>query len=272
MKKSLIIHFIFLFCVTIYAQTPEKMSYQAIIRDAGNAVVASTTIGMQISILKGSTSGTAVYVETQLPSTNINGLVSIEIGGGSVVSGTFADIDWSNDDYFVKTETDPAGGSAYSITGTSQLLSVPYALHAKNVDNGVFSSVGNQSSPSLQFVSDNAWRTFGDLSTNITLAKTSDVLITYHTSNSTPFESNNYFTTRININNGTPNYPSIFRAITGDNDGNRYFSTGASGIIRLNAGTYTISVEYRTNAPVQLSNNDPSADFMGRGLTIKELK
>ena len=117
------------------AQSPEKMSYQAVIRDGSNTLLASTAVGMKISILKSSTSGTAVYVETQTPTTNANGLVSVEIGGGTVVSGTFSSIDWANGTYFIKTETDPTGGTSYTITGTSQLLSVPYALHAKTADN-----------------------------------------------------------------------------------------------------------------------------------------
>ena len=107
------------------------MSYQAVIRNASNALVTSHAVGMQISILQGSSTGTPVYVETQTPATNANGLVTIEIGSGTPVTGTFASINWSNGPYFIKTETDPAGGTTYSITGTSQLLSVPYALFAK---------------------------------------------------------------------------------------------------------------------------------------------
>jgi len=116
------------------AQSPEKMSYQAVVRDGSNNLVTSQSVGMQISILQGSTSGTAVYVETHTPSTNANGLVSLEIGNGTVVTGEFATIDWANGPYFIKTETDPEGGSSYSISGTSQLLSVPYALHAKSAE------------------------------------------------------------------------------------------------------------------------------------------
>jgi len=90
---------------------------------------------MQISILQGSASGTAVYVETQTPNTNINGLVSLEIGSGTFVSGAFNTIDWSDGPYFIKTETDPTGGTNYTITGTSQLMSVPYAIHANTADS-----------------------------------------------------------------------------------------------------------------------------------------
>ena len=108
------------------AQAPDKMSYQAVIRDTEGNLVTEEEIGMQISILQGSADGIVVYTETQTPLTNGNGLVSIKIGG----EAGFADIDWSDGPYFIKTETDPEGGTNYTITGTSQLLSVPYALHS----------------------------------------------------------------------------------------------------------------------------------------------
>jgi len=134
MKKIITICAVLLMTASVFAQAPEKMSYQAVVRDGSNALVTSTAVGMQISILQGSASGTAVYVETQTPTSNINGLVSLEIGSGTVVSGDFTTIDWANGPYFIKTETDPTGGTSYTITGTSQLLSVPYALHAKTAE------------------------------------------------------------------------------------------------------------------------------------------
>ena len=119
----------------VFAQAPSKMSYQAVVRDAGDVLVTSQVVGMQLSIVQGSVSGTVVYVETQTPTSNLNGLVSLEIGSGTVVSGTFNSIDWSKGQYFIKTETDPTGGRTYTITGTSQLMSVPYALHANTADS-----------------------------------------------------------------------------------------------------------------------------------------
>lgn len=121
----------------VFAQAPQKMSYQAVIRNSSNALIPSTAVGMRISILQGSTTGTEVYKEIYNPNpqTNANGLVSIEIGGGIPVTGTFATIDWANGPYFIKTETDPTGGTNYTITGTSQLLSVPYALYAKTAES-----------------------------------------------------------------------------------------------------------------------------------------
>jgi hypothetical protein len=135
MKKLYTILAAVLVTASIFSQSPEKMSYQAVVRDSGDNLVTSQVVGMRISILQGTT---AVYVETQTPTTNVNGLVTLEIGGSSatVVSGIFADIVWSADTYFIKTETDPTGDTTYTITGTSQLMSVPYALYAKTSGNG----------------------------------------------------------------------------------------------------------------------------------------
>jgi hypothetical protein len=135
MKK--IVTLITLLAVTLglTAQSPEQISYQAVVRDAGNNLVTSQTVGVQISILQGSANGSAVYVETHTPQSNDNGLVTFQVGNGTVVFGDFSTINWANGPYFIKTETDPAGGTSYSITGTSQLLSVPYAFHAKTADS-----------------------------------------------------------------------------------------------------------------------------------------
>jgi hypothetical protein len=130
MKRLFTLLLVLAFTVGSFSQAPEKMSYQAVIRNSSDQLVTNQSVGMQISILQGSSVGTPVYVETQTPTSNDNGLVSIEIGGGTPVTGTFDGIDWSTGSYFIKTETDPAGGTSYSITGTSQLLSVPYAFYA----------------------------------------------------------------------------------------------------------------------------------------------
>ncbi|MAY84732.1 MAG: hypothetical protein CMP59_11410 [Flavobacteriales bacterium] len=114
----------------IYAQAPDKMNYQAIVRNAANAIVPNQTIGLKISILQGTPTGTAVYEETHSLTTNSGGLITAEVGNGTAVTGTFAAIDWANGPYFIKNEIDPNGGTNYTITGTSEILSVPYAKHA----------------------------------------------------------------------------------------------------------------------------------------------
>lgn len=114
----------------VLAQAPQSMTYQSVIRNSSNALVASMPVGIQLSVLQGNDPGIAVYVETQTATTNANGLLSLQIGTGSATTGTFSQIDWANGPYFIKTEIDPTGGSNYSITGTQQLASVPYALYA----------------------------------------------------------------------------------------------------------------------------------------------
>ena len=144
MKKIYSIVTGILLTASVWSQAPQKMSYQAVIRNSSNALVTSKVVGMRISLLQGSATGTAAYVETQNPTTNANGLVSLEIGNGTVVTGSFATINWANGPYFIKTETDPTGGTNYTIVGTSELLSVPYALHAKTVENLSGTNTGDQ--------------------------------------------------------------------------------------------------------------------------------
>jgi hypothetical protein len=132
MKRNYTLLLFLLATVSILAQSPEKMSYQAILQDASNVLLTNQEVGMQISILQTTITGTAVYIETQTATTNINGLVSLEIGSGTS-SDDFNTIDWSSGPYFIKIETDPTGGSSYSITGTSQIMSVPFALYAKTL-------------------------------------------------------------------------------------------------------------------------------------------
>ena len=142
MKKIFSILAGLLLTASVFAQAPQKMSYQAVIRNSSKALITATSVGMKISILKGSATGTAVYVETQTASTNANGLVSVEIGSGTVVTGTFAGIDWAAGPYFIKSETDPTGGTGYTIVGTNELMSVPYALFSANGTPGATGAQG----------------------------------------------------------------------------------------------------------------------------------
>lgn len=94
----------------LFAQAPEKFSYQAVVRNASDALVANTSVGARVSVLQGDANGNAMYVETHTAVTNANGLLTIEIGGGNVQQGSFAGINWADGPYFLKTETDPDGG------------------------------------------------------------------------------------------------------------------------------------------------------------------
>jgi hypothetical protein len=136
-KKFYYLIVAFLATATVFAQAPEKMSYQAVVRAADNTLVTNQQVGMRISILETTAEGNAVYVETHIPTTNANSLVTIEIGTGTVVSGDFSAVVWATNSFFTKTQIDPTGGTSYTITGTSELLSVPYALYAKTLGSGV---------------------------------------------------------------------------------------------------------------------------------------
>ncbi|MBS4013776.1 MAG: hypothetical protein KGZ97_08450 [Bacteroidetes bacterium] len=131
----LICIFLSAFCsVSTFSQAPDQISYQAVVRDANSNLVVNSNIGIRISILKDANDGASVYTETQIAESNDNGLISIAVGSGSS-SDVFSNIDWSDGPYFIKTEIDKNGGTNYTITAVSQLLSVPYAIHSKTAEN-----------------------------------------------------------------------------------------------------------------------------------------
>ena len=144
--KKLYFFLVFMLLCTIgaFAQTPEKLSYQAIVRNASDKILANQAVGVQISILQ---NGSSVYTETHNATTNANGLINLEVGAGTQQSGAFGTINWGSDTYFIKTEIDVTGGTNYTISGTSQLVSVPYALHAKTAET--FTGTLTETDPSF---------------------------------------------------------------------------------------------------------------------------
>jgi hypothetical protein len=149
-KKVLLFLVTLLTTAAAWAQVPQQISYQSVIRDGNNKVIASSTVGIKISLLQGSATGSAVYVETHRKTTNANGLVSLEIGTGTVLSGSFASINWANGPYLIKTETDPTGGTNYSAPGVFALNSVPYALYAANGTPGPKGDKGDIGAQGIQ--------------------------------------------------------------------------------------------------------------------------
>ncbi len=132
MKKLLLAASLFI-SLTTFAQVPQGISYQAIaLNGSGNAVV-SANVGIRLSVLDNSASGTVLYTETHVKTTNNKGLFNLVIGQGTVTSGTFAGINWKVNSKFLKVEMDVAGGTNYALVGTTQLISVPYALAADSL-------------------------------------------------------------------------------------------------------------------------------------------
>ena len=140
MKKTLFTLALFVLTISFYlpkqasAQTPESFKYQAVVRDGSGVVIPNHVVGVQISIIQGSQTGTVVYSETFAPTTNLYGLINLNIGTGTT-SDVFEDINWVNGPYFIKLEVDVTGGTTYADLGTSQLRSVPFALLAKDIQN-----------------------------------------------------------------------------------------------------------------------------------------
>lgn len=145
MKK---ITFLSTFCfllltLVVKAQTPPNaFNYSAVARNASGQPIASATIGIQVTILKTSPTGASQYSENHFVNTDAYGLFNLVIGAGAVQSGSMATIDWSIDNYYLKVGMDAAGGTNFLTMGTTQLLSVPYALHAKTAESIVGGSTG----------------------------------------------------------------------------------------------------------------------------------
>ena len=115
-----------------FAQVPQKFNYQAVVRNNTGVIVANQNIAVKAEILD-SNSTTVLYGETHAVTTNAQGLFSLQVGGGAVKSGVFASIDWSAGNRYIRTYVDLTGGTNFQLMGTSQLLSVPYAMYSKNL-------------------------------------------------------------------------------------------------------------------------------------------
>ncbi len=155
MKRIFFFVALFLLQLSLFSQSPQRLNYQAVVRDNAGVAVASQLVSLRMTILEGSTSGNAVYIETHSVTTNQLGLVTLPVGGGNVVTGTFSTIDWASNTHFMQIEIDLSGASNYALMGTSQLLSVPYALHANTVSNDQVDDADADPANELQTLSKN---------------------------------------------------------------------------------------------------------------------
>ena len=158
MKKTFLAFVLVIASAAITAQVPQVISYQAVVRDAGGNLLSNQLVSFQLSILQGSVTGTVVYCERQQKTTDPYGTVTLGIGGGTVVSGNFSAINWSNASNFLKTELDITGGTNFQFMGTSQFLSAPFSLNSGSVtltspDGQLWNlAVGNNGSLSASLV------------------------------------------------------------------------------------------------------------------------
>jgi hypothetical protein len=143
MKKTFILLVSILCTVALSAQVPPGFNYQAVVRNNSGSLIPNQTVKFRLSILSTSETGTVVYSETQSVTTNAFGMANLKAGMGTPVSGTFNSIEWGTASHFMKVEIDPDNGSSFAHLGTTQLLAVPYALHAKTVEHIPDNSVTN---------------------------------------------------------------------------------------------------------------------------------
>ena len=135
------------------AQPPQRMTYQAIIRNSNNELVANQQIGIRVSILQDNINGGAVFMEKHTVTTNAYGLATIQIGAGTpLLVNTLAGIEWGKHNFFVKTEVDITGGTNYTIVGTQQLLTVPYSFYSESahkVDTALYAAAAGSATTSI---------------------------------------------------------------------------------------------------------------------------
>lgn len=149
MRKLLPLLFLIL-GISLQAQNvPAGINYQAIARTASGSVMTNRTISAKISLLSGSANGAVLYQEKHIAQTNAFGLFTLKIGGGTVLTGDFQAIPWHEANQWIRVEIDPAGGDDFTDLGTSELLSVPYAMYAQTAANGA-GTEGPQGPPGPQ--------------------------------------------------------------------------------------------------------------------------
>jgi hypothetical protein len=130
MKKTLLSFLFLCTCLAVLAQAPRKFNYQAVVRTSNGAIVANQNVSLRFSIRDATATGTIQYSERHTAATNAFGLVNLQIGGGTVISGVFANIAWETGAKFLQVEADISGGTTYTNLATMELIAVPYALQA----------------------------------------------------------------------------------------------------------------------------------------------
>jgi uncharacterized protein (TIGR02145 family) len=260
--KKFICSIIFLLCfVVAWAQSPNMMSYQAIIRNSANQLIVSSQLGVRVSLLQGSATGTVVFRETYNPNpmTNSNGLLGLNIGSGVSITGSFGQVNWSQGPYFVQVEVDPTGGTNYSISSVSQLQSVPFALHAKTAESF---PPGTQSGE-MNYWNGSAWvrvtpgftgqglvfcygvPTWGGCFPQVTTASITSIFADRATSGGTVVSDGGSMVTIRGVAYGTATSPTISGSITSNGSGTGTYTSTLMGLTGLT--TYYVRA-YATNS------------------------
>lgn len=262
-NTKLLVFFLFSFFCSLNsnAQVVSGMTYQAVIRYSSNTLVSNALVGVKISIIETSATGTVVYSERHTPTTNANGLATFVIGTGTVLLGDFFAINWTNGLHFIKTETDPTGGTNYTITNTSQLNTVPYSQFAENSLYASYSGdswkkTGNVVDVTTDFIGstndvDVVFKRASNRSGRIGISSTSFGngalgLGSYTTSNSA------FGSFSLSLNTGLGNVGVGYEALYLNTNGNLNTAVGASAL-RGNTGNNNTAIG---NSSLQIATGD----------------
>ena len=121
--------------ITSFGQAPDGINYQAVIRKTSGTLLTNSPVAIRVQIKQTSATGAVVFSERQTAITSAYGLVNLVIGQGTLLSGNFSTINWSTGNYWVSLGVDFSNGTNYVDYGSQKLMSVPYALYAKNAGN-----------------------------------------------------------------------------------------------------------------------------------------
>jgi len=270
------------------AQVPNYFNYQAVVRNSSGEIINGSNVSFRISILQNSKSGNAIYVETHTTKTNEFGLVNLIIGDGTSVSGNFNPGDWGTNSHFIKVEMDPDGGTAFVNFGTSQLMSVPYAFHAKTVETDLVEDDDADPENELQSLSISGTQlTLSDGGGTVTLPSSgggdnwgtqtveSDATLTGEGTTANPLSVVGVLTdnqtlsiknNELSIKNGnTVTLPAGSSSLWSNNGDNIYYNSGKvmlgtttpnnNAILTLNGGSQNTWISFTNNASGNTSND-----------------
>ncbi|MBO9563997.1 MAG: hypothetical protein J7621_14535 [Niastella sp.] len=179
MKRLLSCFFLLLICYCVQAQSPHKFNYQAVVRNANGTIVVNQNISLRFSIRNATATGAVLYSERHAVTTNAFGLVNLQVGGGTVISGAMGDVPWGVGAKFLQVEADLSGGSSYTALATMELIAVPYAIQAERAGTFTGSLTGDVSGPqSATLIGVNAVTTNKIADGAVTTAKMPDNAIT----------------------------------------------------------------------------------------------
>jgi hypothetical protein len=282
--------------VHLMAQSaPQKMSYQAVARNSAGVILSNQTISVKAEILNADLT-TVVYAETHSTTTNQFGLFTLQVGTGSIISGTFASINWGVGDKFIRTSADLTGGTNYQLLGTSQLLTVPYAFYAEKTKLVAGTDISVTNGNTISATNSSKWtnvtngisysNTNGGVAIGGNVIANNALTVTQRATNgnsgAATFTSSDTWQSVIGFNNTSSNGAYQFNLAGSGNTAMpsksfSLFHNGANNFVWNTDGTNNSFIAIGSNGGVasvpksrlHVFNGDVNIDQVGRGIIMK---